>query len=218
MSKWIDFADIRARVSLEDVIYGLYKIDNLKRDGPRLMGPCPVHGGDSPTAFRADLSRNVWHRFTRCGKLDKDGKAGGNQLDFVARKEGIEIRDAALLLDEKFPSGAPKPTMPTTPAPTSGSSPGRQQAAPAATTSADEEPGNKPLDLKLELKRDHPHLVETRKLKPETIEHFGLGYASRGIMKGTIAIPIHDEDNELVAYAGRRLKPADIEEHGLRSD
>ncbi len=214
MSKWINFADVRARISLEDVIFGYYKISTLKRDGPRLMGPCPVHGGDSPTAFRADLSRNVWHCFTKCGKLDPDGKAGGNQLDFVARREGISVRDAALLLDAHFGSGSSSPPRaPSTTTPASGTSPGRQQEAAPPRTDSDE-PGNKPLDIKLELKGDHPHLVETRGLKPETVAHFGIGYATRGIMKGTIAIPVHDEDGELVAYAGRRLKPADIEEQG----
>ncbi len=34
------------------------------------------------------------------------------------------------------------------------------------------------------------------------IKHFGLGSASRGLMKGRIAIPIHNENGELVAYAG----------------
>jgi len=207
MSQWINFAELRARVSLEDVIFGFYKIENLKRDGPKVTGPCPVHGGDSPRAFNADLSRNVWHCFSGC-------QAGGNQLDFVAKKEGISVRDAALKLQAHFiGNDATKPATAGTPTPTSGSSPRHEDEPPKPAVEA-QESGNKPLDIKLELKGDHPHLVETRKLKPETIAHFAVGYASRGIMKGTIALPIHDEDGELVAYGGRRLKPADIEEFG----
>ena len=34
-------------------------------------------------------------------------------------------------------------------------------------------------------------------------EVFGLGYCARGMMKGRIAIPIHDETDALVGYAGR---------------
>lgn len=34
-------------------------------------------------------------------------------------------------------------------------------------------------------------------------EVFGLGYCSRGVMKGRIAIPLHDEAGNLVGYAGR---------------
>ena len=46
------------------------------------------------------------------------------------------------------------------------------------------------------------------------IAHFGVGYCSRGIMRGCIAIPVQDEDGALVAYAGRRLKASDIKEYG----
>ena len=30
-----------------------------------------------------------------------------------------------------------------------------------------------------------------------------MGFAGRGVMKGRIAIPIHDEYGQLIAYAGR---------------
>ena len=40
-------------------------------------------------------------------------------------------------------------------------------------------------------------------LTEAAIEHFGLGFAGRGVMKGRIAIPIHDEYGQLIAYAGR---------------
>src|SRR5438132_388785 len=59
--------------------------------------------------------------------------------------------------------------------------------------------------------------VETLKrdgLKLETCQLFGVGWCARGIMRGCIAIPIHDEDGDLVAYAGRRLKPSEIREYG----
>lgn len=36
-----------------------------------------------------------------------------------------------------------------------------------------------------------------------TIEHFGLGFCSRGVLRGHIAIPIHNRNGEIVAYAGR---------------
>ena len=91
MATWINFADIRARVSLEDVLLRFYGIDTLRRTGTKLVGPCPVHGGDNTRAFHADTSKNVWHCFTRCGR-------GGNALDLVAAKEGIGVRDAALKL------------------------------------------------------------------------------------------------------------------------
>ena len=49
---------------------------------------------------------------------------------------------------------------------------------------------------------DHPYLTGRRFTK-ETIEAFGLGYCTKGPMKGRIAIPIRNDKGELVAYAGR---------------
>jgi DNA primase len=213
MANWINFAELRARVSLEDVLVRFYGITNLKRDGDKLIGPCPVHGGDSPRAFHADLSKHVWHCFTGC-------RGGGNQLDLVAKKENLSIRDAALKLQAFFPTGtapshpsekiaAAPPTIPANvPAPAQLSAPSPAQA------DSEEEHGNEPITVKLVLAGDHPHLVDDRKFKPETVQTFGVGYCSRGILRGMIAIPIHDEDGDLVAFAGRRLKPSDIRDHG----
>jgi hypothetical protein len=53
-----------------------------------------------------------------------------------------------------------------------------------------------------------------RGLAESALEEFGIGYASKGIMRGCIAIPIHNAEGELVAYAGRRLKPQQIRDHG----
>jgi hypothetical protein len=39
-------------------------------------------------------------------------------------------------------------------------------------------------------------------LHAETIEHFGAGYCTKGLLKGRLAIPIHNGEGELVAYAG----------------
>lgn len=209
MGQWINFAELRSRVSLEDVIVRYYGITTMKRDGAKLVGPCPVHGGDSPRAFHADLDRNVWHCFSQCQK-------GGNQLDFVALKEGIGIREAALRL-QAFLEGSPGPR----PAPTAVPNPAlttppvaRAPTQPTTASPASDEESNPVLTIKLDLKGDHPHLVEHRKLRVDTIERFDIGYCGRGILRGMIGIPIHDEDGDLVAYAGRRLKPSDIREFG----
>lgn len=211
MGQWVDFAEIRARVSLEDVLFRYYNVQGLKKQGTKLVGPCPVHGGSSPRAFHAELSKNVWHCFSKC-------RRGGNQLDFVAAKEGISIRDAALKLKEYFLGSDDEPeTESEEPAPPKkeGTRPKkRRESASSAGDEPAEPERNRPLEVTLQLAGDHPHLARDRGLASETIEHFGVGYCSRGIMRGCIAIPIHDEDGTLVAYAGRRLKPKSIDEHG----
>ena len=62
---------------------------------------------------------------------------------------------------------------------------------------------NVPLNFELKgLDPNHSYLQE-RGLTPETINYFGLGYCNRGLMKGRIAIPLHDVEEQLIGYAGR---------------
>lgn len=212
MAEWVNFREIRARVSLEQVLFELYGLENLKRAGKTATGPCPVHGGTSPRAFHADFEKNLWHCFTKC-------KAGGNQLDFVAKKEGISVRDAALRLKRHFlgddDGGSPPPAPAAVPSPRPVSPAGPNSAPTAAQRSGKKEaPVNPPLSLQLQLLPDHPHIVQDRALQPSTAEHFGVGYCARGILAGSIAFQIHNEDGALVAYAGRRLKWSDVQEEG----
>jgi DNA primase len=53
-----------------------------------------------------------------------------------------------------------------------------------------------------DLDRQHPYLTE-RGLTMETIIDFALGYCAKGMMAGRIAIPIHNVEGKVVAYAGR---------------
>ncbi len=80
MGNWIDFREVRRRVSLEDVLIKHYGLTNLKREGSKLIGPCPVHyQGDSPRSFHADLDKNVWHCFSGC-------QGGGNKIPISWRR------------------------------------------------------------------------------------------------------------------------------------
>lgn len=208
MGEWIDFTDLKAKVSLEDVIVRYYGLETLARKGSKLIGPCPVHGGDSPRAFNADLEKGVWFCYTKC-------RGGGNQLDLVARKEGVSIREAALRLKAHFlgegNGAAPRPAS----RPPNGSPSERGGGASRAPRrDASDDAGNPPLDVRLQLDGTHPHLVRERELRPETVAHFGVGYCARGILRGMIAVPIHDEEGALVAYAGRRLQAQAIREEG----
>lgn len=231
MTVWLDFTEIRAKVSLEDVLLTMYGLgDRLKRQGKKLVGPCPIHQGDSPRAFQADLEKGVYFCFSGCGRK------GGNAIDFVMAMDRISVREAALKLHAEFiaphegaPVTGPKSVRP--PAPPKalpGSTPAtRQRAATERTPPSEKEPAvnddeeaasggpaNPPLALRLELAPDHPHILKERGLSLETAKAWGIGYCRRGMLRSMIAIPIHNEDAELIAFAGRRLKPQDIAEFG----
>lgn len=211
--EWIDFAEIRAKVSLEDVLLTMYGLgDTLKRQGRRLVGPCPIHHGDSPRAFQADLEKNVYFCFSGCRK-------GGNVIDFVVAMEKLPVRDAALRLHARF-LGAPAAGVPTKGPEAAARPPPSARVAtaspPAVAETAAEPPAadNPPIAVRLSLDPTHPHLAKERGLAETTLTAFGIGYCNRGTLRGTIAITIRDEDGEVVAYAARRLKAADIREHG----
>ena len=199
-SQFVDFKAVKAAVTMEQVLqhYGL--LDQMKRSGDSLSGPCPIHNGTNPTQFRVSVSKNCWNCFSDC-------KCGGNVLDFVAKKEDITVHAAALKLREWFnlpttdkpPEEENEPRAPAAP---------RQTQAPAPTaskekSSPDDGTPNAPLKFRLEqLDGKHPYLTE-RGLTPETVVDFGLGHCAKGMMAGRIAIPIHNADGKVVAYAGR---------------
>jgi DNA primase len=117
-------------------------------------------------------------------------------------------RTAALQIAEWFGIGAAqKSSHPARSAPTAPTQP--PPARLATEMQPTEQPADEPLvnaPLKFELRdldANHAYLLD-RGFTPETTANFGVGYFSgRGIMSGRVAVPIHDVDGTLVAYAGR---------------
>ena len=206
-SAWVDFKEIKARVSIVQILerYGVLGSLAKSGTGDRLSGVCPIHGGTNKTHFRVSVSKNCWNCFGGC-------QAGGNIIDFVARKEDIEFRDAALLIEEWFPGAAEKragrekqPRFDTSKAAVAEAPQSRVTAPEEEAPAPEEDDGepNKPLAFALtKLESDHPYFAE-RGLTAETIATFGLGFCNKGLLRGYAAIPIHNTNGELVAYAGR---------------
>jgi len=190
-TEWVDFKEIKEKVGMEDILehYGLLK--GLRKRKDELVGFCPVHDEKhyNKNSFCVSTVKNNWHCFS-CG-------AGGNVLDFVATMEGIDIRQAGLLIQKWFGivSGEDKKL---TKEKKEIKKPKKKEKEVET-----EKVVNPPLTFELKnLDSNHPYLKE-RGLKGETIKEFGLGYCKRGLMKERIVIPIHNENEELVAYVGR---------------
>jgi DNA primase len=197
-TRWIDFTALKRQVSIKDVLarYGLLAGLHEKKPG-RLVGPCPIHDGKNGTSFNVDLEKNVFHCFSQCG--------GGNVLDLVVKLERCSIRDAGEKLSDWFGLKFERTRMSAASKATESKA---QSAAPTPSPpprpTGDSAP-NPPLERELkDLNPDHPYLV-TRGLTIPTIKTFGIGYCTRGLMRGRIAIPIHDEHGTLIAYAGRAV-------------
>ena len=199
-TRWIDFTALKRQVSIKDVLarYGLLAGLHEKKPG-RLVGPCPIHGGKNGTSFNVDLEKNVFHCFSQCG--------GGNVLDLVMKLEkNPSIREAGENVADWFGLKFERPRRNTDSKSTESATHAVAPTPSPPPRQMDSSAPNPPLERALkDLNPDHPYLV-TRGLTIPTIRTtFQLGYCTRGLMRGRIAIPIHDEHGTLVAYAGRAV-------------
>ena len=123
-------------------------------------------------------------------------KKGGDVIWLASHIREVGQKEAAHLLDEAFggtaqETGNRSGRVPSSSANASGPD------SPKAHTSKERE--LKPLSY---LQADHQSLVGLGVLS-DTAAHFECGHAPKGIMRGKLAIPIHDRDGRLVAYCGR---------------
>jgi DNA primase len=195
MNDWIDFKELRSQLDFAEVLrhYGV----EVKADGDQHHGFCPLpsHKGkrNSPS-FSANLKKGIWQCFGCGGK--------GNILDFAVLMEagnpeiGADLRRVAATLREKL----------------GGSSTPVKKAAIDADGATENAIVNASLDFELKaLDAVHPYLPG-RGFTPETIARFGLGYCSKGLLAGRIAIPLHDDEGRLIGYAGRLVDNGRISE------
>lgn len=215
MGTWIDYKTIKTRVGIEKILERYGALEKLKRKGDSLIGCCPIHHGTNATGFNVSLTKNIWRCFGDCSR-------GGNTIDLVCELEGLnrekeqDFRKAAAMMQEWFglecerPQGGRRKAEATAPAPTVAETQGAtyQPAAQEISAASERIPDvkvNIPLKFALRsLDPDHPYLAG-RGLDRETVDAFGVGYFKnpKGLMAGRIAIPIHNEHGELVAYVGR---------------
>ena len=193
MSNWIDFKELRTKLKFEQVLR-YYQIE-VKRKGEQHLGFCPLPGHKgraSSPSFSANLERGIFQCFG-CG-------AKGSVFDFALLMENVDLKDGRavrkvalklrreLLADVMPVSSKRVPTM---------------DRSPNAEGTATEVLVNAPLDFVLkDLETDNLCLLEEG-LTASTVARFGLGFCSRGLLKGRVAIPLHDEVGKLVGYAGR---------------
>ena len=193
--KFIDFAEIKATVSMEQVLDHLGLLEGLRQRGDQLVGVCPIHEGSNHGQFNVSTSKNVFHCFG-C-------KKSGNLLDFVKAFEDCSVREAGERLCEWFnlqTSSKPKRQR------DKDSEKRRDKASKEAEPKAEPEvKENIPLTFELKDLDTRQDYLRSRGLTAATIEEWGLGYCGnqRSSMFGRIVFPIHNPRGELIAYAGR---------------
>jgi CHC2 zinc finger len=106
----LDFAEIKSRVSLEQVMQMLDL--RLKRSGNQYRGSCPVHGGGDRTLVVTPTE----------GFFCFAEKKGGDQIALYAHVQSCNNYDAAAALQQHFRIAAPEKPVPEKTAKTTGNS------------------------------------------------------------------------------------------------
>lgn len=181
---FIDFADVKARVSIEDAAEKLGLA--LKPSAGKLRCPCPVHGGGD----RAMVITPEKGLFCCFGSRPS---TGGDQIQLVAHVKDISVKEAAEFLagtvplsrDKTAPQNNKSPsTVPTSP-------PGRKPGFDVAAYAAKLDPGA-------------PALAPLG-ISAETLKDWKAGYSNSGTNRGRLAIALHDRDGNTIGFAGRAL-------------
>lgn len=220
---YVSFAEVKRKVTLPEVFRVLGIADSFTRKGDTLSGLCPLpshqHGPrPNPEQFKVNEKDGIflWHCFGDCQR-------GGDVVEFVKAMTGFDNAHVRFWFAEKFGARlTAKKTNGKKGKEDSAVKDGKAKAAadpPTPVKEAEKEPGEavqeqpkedpselKPLSFHLRLDPEVAYLKE-RGLTPETIQRYGLGLCTRGVLKGYIGIPIYSHmqpaDENPVAYLGR---------------
>jgi DNA primase len=195
---FVSFAEVKRAVTIVALLEHYDLSSKLTAKGQNLVGACPFCDAKSTRQFQVNPEKNAWYCFG-C-------KQGGNVLDFVAKRERVGVRAAALKLDLWFGLGLAEVPERSAPAAAATTAPKTAPPVPPPMPEMLLPAANPPLTFTLKtLDQEHPSLGVLG-IEAETVEHFGAGYCAKGLMKGRLAIPIHNAAGELVAYAGLAIE------------
>jgi DNA primase len=175
-----DFKYLKTKVGIDQVLAAYGLATKLRRRNHLLYGPCPLHGGDNPTAFHVHLKRGLWRCFTACG--------GGDIVDLIRSIEKCSFAEAAHHLNRLM--GYVKPSSDslfyTSPQPNN------------CTFS--------PFVYHIPLKPSVPFLQDIKKISVSTALRYEAGTTNKGsFLRGTVAVRLHDLSGQPLGYCGRYL-------------
>lgn len=176
MTTFVDFAELKEKVSFADTIR--YLNLDMKRAGNQWRSACPAckSGGDRALVI---TDGKGWFCFGL--------KKGGDQIALAAHILDIGVKEAALELARM--AGM----VTVTGSNTSRTAPQSEEAG-----GNDRGVGLSPLSY---LESEHDAVIAIG-FDTEVAASLGIGYAPRGIMRGTVAVPIRDERGVLKGYIG----------------
>ncbi|MGI9356599.1 MAG: CHC2 zinc finger domain-containing protein [Rhizobiaceae bacterium] len=177
---YVDFAALKQRVAIEEALplLGL----KMKQRAGQWRVPCPVCRSGGERALVVTPAKSAFYCF--------GGRVGGDVIALAAHILDFSMKDAAFELDRMVGKGS--------------------GAAEGGGNSSDTVPEERAkgdarsLQPLTYLQLDH-EAVTSLGVTAETCQAFGAGYAPKGIMRGRLAIPIHDRSGVLIAYCGHAI-------------
>ncbi len=181
----LDFKRLKQTVTIEQVLADKGLLDALRKRGSRLVGPCPLHGGDNPTAFVVDVDRNIWHCFTGCG--------GGDVVEMTRRLTDGTFAGAARYLAQ-LAGSTPVPRTPHA----------RRRTAQRF----------RPFTRRLRLDPSTAFLAR-KGITQRTARRYEVGeYQGPGMLSRCVGLRLLDPLGRHLGYAGRRLDPDKVLSRG----
>jgi DNA primase len=194
---FIDFAELKSRLPIEEAIARLDL--TLKHANGQHRGPCPTYRRGGPRALVITPAKNAFYCF--------GAHMGGDVIALAAHIRDCGMKEAASFLAGEEHNGAAQE-----------SGAGSRGTIPEERSKGIEE--RRLLNPLAYLEPAYPK-VQALGLTEETCRAFGAGYAPKGILRGRLAIPIHDWRGELIAYCGQAVtdeSPALTFPNGFRPD
>lgn len=170
---FIDFSELKEKVSFGSAI-DLLNL-RMKKAGAQWRGPCPKceTGGDRSLVITEGR-----------GFFCFAEKKGGDVIALTAHILGMQARDAAQELATR-----------------AGIVPVQKGTVQKKSTVPESEEGERGLTPLSYLEHAHDAVVALG-FDPEWCEHHGVGYAPRGVCRGSVAIPFRDAQGVLLGYIG----------------
>jgi DNA primase len=172
----LDFPTIKASVTIEQVL-SMLDISHLTARGDKLRGACPLCKAGTQRDFVVTPAVGLWYCWHE--------KKGGDCIELVSRHLGLKQKEAAGRIAQHFNlEGAGTADANASPSP-------KQEGSRKAT-------GFDPLEYQQSLDPDHDALVYSG----GAVRALGGGYASKGLLRGKLALPICDQDGTISAFVG----------------
>lgn len=182
MPNFVDFAAVKEAVTFSSAIELLDL--KLKQSGNQWRGRCPTceNGGDRALVVTEGRGFYCW-----------GVKKGGDQialaahvLELPAKEAAHELAKRAGLITDRNSTSSGTSTS------------GRVQSRTVPEGEGGDSSKLEPLSY---LEADHEAVVAIG-FDTEKAKALGIGYAPRGMMRGTVAVPIRDENGTLLGYIG----------------